>query len=200
MSSLIGDKTSNTSSTNEAIKFNFTALKKNEPENHSSLHNLFITFINMHCLADFVFGINKNPATPIPIPPQPNTMDQFSADNTKVTKYKQDYKLYSAYMYSNGKAFLALQTLAGDDYKHCITQEMVEKVDTIGAYQSLIDATYLNKSNNTSIILEQELFKLHMESVEDSKILETYNNFRSKFDYLNHHLDNYKDIKTNMPL
>jgi len=70
MSSLIGDKTSNTSSTNEAIKFNFTALKKTEPENHSSLHYLFLTFINMHCLEDFVFGINKNPATPIPIPPK----------------------------------------------------------------------------------------------------------------------------------
>jgi hypothetical protein len=85
----------------------------------------------MHCLADFVFGINKNPATPIPIPPKPNTMDQFSADTTKVTKYKQVYKLYSSYMYSNGKAFLALQTLAGEDYKHCITQDMVDKVDSL---------------------------------------------------------------------
>ena len=71
------------------------------------------------------------------------------------------------------KLFLrALQTVEGEDYKHCITKEMVEKVDTIRAYQSLIDATYLkNKSNNTSIILEQELFKLQMERVEDIIIM-----------------------------
>ena len=57
-------------------------------------------------------------------------MDQFSTDNAKVTKHKQDYKLYSFSLLHHHvfqlmvNHHLALQTLVGEDYKHSITQEI----------------------------------------------------------------------------
>jgi hypothetical protein len=138
------------STANDSFKFPFSGLKKHETHKHSDVYNLFITFINMNNLKDYIFGIDGDINNPVPIPSQPKITDAYSEDKAKNINYNKMNKKYTMYMNSNSKAFLAVQILAGEDYRHCITSEMVNNQNTIAAFQSLASATFLNKSTNAS--------------------------------------------------